>query len=108
MRISRRGPSNGFSTSPFVAAQGTFKPAWAGLEGSYRVYGWAQTYNHSKIAGEGSEEGWGVGLSLDQKIRENVGLFGRFGYQNEDVYEVPWFWSAGTSLKGLLSSRKGG
>lgn len=91
---------------PFVAAQGTFKPAPAGLEGNYRAYGWAQTYDHPNIAGEGSEEGWGIGLSLDQKIHEKVGLFARFGYQNEDVYEVPWFWSAGASLKGLLPSRE--
>jgi len=87
---------------PFVAAQAAFKPAPAGLEGNYRIYGWAQTYDHPKIEGEGSEEGWGIGLSLDQKIHEKVGLFGRFGYQNEGVYKVPWFWSAGTNLKGLL------
>lgn len=91
---------------PFLAAQATFKPAPAGLEGNYRIYGWAQTYDHPKIAGEGSEEGWGIGLSLDQKIHEKAGLFGRFGYQNEDVYEVPWFWSAGSSLKGLLPARE--
>lgn len=90
---------------PFVATQAAFKPAPAGLEGNYRIYGWAQTYDHPKIAGEGSEEGWGIGLSLDQKIHEKVGLFGRFGYQNEDVYEVPWFWSAGANLKGLVAAR---
>jgi len=91
---------------PFVAAQAAFKPAPAGLEGDYRIYGWAQTYDHPRIAGEGSEEGWGIGLSLDQRIHEKVGLFGRFGYQNEDVYEVPWFWSAGANLKGLLPARE--
>lgn len=91
---------------PFVAAQATFKPVPAGLEGNYRLYGWAQTYDHPKITGEGSEEGWGIGLSLDQKIHEKVGLFGRFGYQNEEVYEVPWFWSAGANVTGLVQARE--
>ncbi len=91
---------------PFAAGQVMFSPAPAGLEGNYRIYGWAQTYDHPRIAAEESEEGWGIGLSLDQKIHEKAGLFGRFGYQNEDVYEVPWFWSAGASLKGLLPVRE--
>ena len=50
--------------------------------------------------------GLGVGLSLDQEVHEKVGLFARFGYQNEDVYEVPWFWSAGARVQGLLPIRQ--
>ena len=91
---------------PFLAGQLTFSPALAGMEGNYRIYGWAQTYEHPRLTGDGSEEGWGIGLSLDQEIHEKVGLFARFGYQNEEVYEVPWFWSAGTQIKGLLPVRE--
>jgi hypothetical protein len=91
---------------PFLAGQLAFSPALGDHEGNYRIYGWAQTYDHPKLTGDGSKEGWGIGLSLDQEIHEKVGLFARFGYQNEEVYEVPWFWSAGTQIKGLLPVRE--
>jgi hypothetical protein len=91
---------------PFLAGQLAFSPGLGDHEGNYRIYGWAQTYDHAKLTGEGSEEGWGVGLSLDQEIHEKIGLFARFGYQNEDVYEVPWFWSAGAHIQGLLPIRQ--
>ena len=85
---------------PMVAAQLTISPSIGGMEGNYRIYGWAQTYDHPMLTEDDTDSGWGFGISLDQKITEKIGIFGRFGYHNEDVYEVPWFWSAGLNLLG--------
>ncbi|MEW6442471.1 MAG: carbohydrate porin [bacterium] len=90
---------------PFVGGQIEAASGLGGLEGHYRLYAWFQTYRHPRLAGSGSEEGWGVGFSLDQQILERVGLFARLGCQNDEVYEVPWFWSAGTSVQGLFAGR---
>jgi hypothetical protein len=73
---------------PLFAGQLTYSPAIGGLGGNYRLYGWVQTYDHPEIDGSGTDEGWGIGISVDQKINEKVGLFGRLGYHNEEVYEV--------------------
>ena len=102
----QKGSFDNIFDKPFLAGQLAFSPSPADLKGNYRIYGWAQTYDHAKLTGGGSEEGWGVGLSLDQEVHEKVGLFARFGYQNEDVYEVPWFWSAGARVQGLLPIRQ--
>ena len=92
--------------NPFWGVQATYSPQWNGLEGNYRVYGWTQPYAHPKVEREGTEAGWGVGLSVDQWVHEKVGLFARFGYQNREVYEVPWFWSAGVHLQGIVPNRE--
>ncbi|ROQ92196.1 carbohydrate porin [Desulfosoma caldarium] len=91
--------------NPFVAAQMTFSPEFNGLQGNYRVYGWGATYKHPKIVGEGTDRGWGIGLSLDQMVHDKVGLFARLAYSNDNVYEVPWFWSFGANLKGMIPNR---
>ncbi len=90
---------------PFWGVQAKYSPEWNGLEGNYRIYGWSQTYAHPRIERDGTEAGWGIGLSVDQWVHEKVGLFARFGYQNKEVYEVPWFWSVGAHLQGIIPSR---
>ena len=101
---------NVFST-PFLGGQATVSPKFGELEGNYRLYGWYAGYNHSKfdrdrifIAGE-KAKGWGIGVSADQQITEMLGLFGRFGWNNDDVYVVGWEASAGVNLKGVLPGR---
>jgi Carbohydrate-selective porin, OprB family len=91
---------------PFFGAQVTWRPKLLGREGNYRVYGWTQTYDHPKIKGEGTEPGWGVGLSLDHTITDTFGLFARLGYHNDDVYDVPFSWSVGANLTGFISGRE--
>ena len=84
---------NVFST-PFLGSQVTVSPKFGELEGNYRLYGWYAGYNHSKldsdrnfIAGQ-KDKGWGVGISADQQVTPMIGLFGRFGWNNDDVYVV--------------------
>ncbi len=91
--------------TPFVAAQVTCSPKIFGMDGNYRLYGWGATYNHPQVSGDGTDKGWGIGLSLDQMVHEKVGLFARFAYSNDQVYEAPWFWSVGANLKGLIPCR---
>jgi len=102
---------NVFST-PFIGGQLTFSPKFGELEGNYRLYGWYAGYDHSKldadrepIDGE-KDEGWGIGVSADQQLTEVIGVFGRFGWNNEDVYVVKWEASGGVNLTGLVPGRE--
>ncbi len=102
---------NVFST-PFLGSQLTVSPKFEELEGNYRFYGWYAGYNHSKldrdrnpIDGE-KAKGWGLGISADQQVTERIGLFGRFGWNNDNVYVVQWEASAGVDLKGLIPGRR--
>lgn len=101
---------NVFST-PFIGGQITFSPKFGELEGNYRLYGWQAGYDHAKLDNgrnpiDGKKaKGWGLGVSADQKISEMIGLFGRFAWNNEDVYVVQWEASGGVNLKGLIPGR---
>jgi outer membrane murein-binding lipoprotein Lpp len=102
---------NVFST-PFLGSQLTVSPKFGELEGNYRLYGWYAGYNHSRldadrnfIAGR-KDKGWGLGVSADQQLTDMIGLFGRFGWNNEDVYVVKWEASGGVNLKGLIPRRE--
>ncbi|MFO7707777.1 MAG: carbohydrate porin [Desulfobacterales bacterium] len=102
---------NLFST-PFIGSQITLSPKFGELQGNYRLYGWYAGYNHSKLDADRNfidgkkYKGWGFGVSADQQITERVGLFGRFGWNNEDVYVVKWEASGGLYLKGLIPGRE--
>lgn len=98
-------------STPFVGGQVTISPGLGGREGNYRVYGWYAGYDHAKLDAERNfrpgekGKGWGLGLSADQKLTEGIGLFGRLGWNNEDVYVVKWEASGGVNLKGLIPGR---
>jgi hypothetical protein len=101
---------NVFST-PLLGAQATLSPKIGELKGNYRFYGWSAGYEHPKldsgrnpVAGKDGK-GWGLGLSADQQVTEIVGLFGRLGYNNKDVYVTTWEASGGVNLKGLIPGR---
>ena len=101
---------NVFST-PFIGSQLTLSPKFGELEGNYRLYGWWAGYNHSKldsdrnaVAGR-AEKGYGVGISADQQLSRTIGVFGRFAWNNDEVYVVEWEASGGLSLKGLIPKR---
>jgi hypothetical protein len=101
---------NVFST-PFLGAQLTVSPVFAERQGNYRLFGWYAGYDHAKldrnrdfITGK-QEKGWGLGISADQQLSESVGVFGRFGWNNEEVYVVAWEASGGVNVKGLVPGR---
>jgi hypothetical protein len=96
----------------FIGVQLTFSPEIMGQPGNYRIYGWTAPYEHPELDEAGDpvadkdDEGWGVGISLDQQITDKVGLFARAGYHNDNVYAVEWEASTGINIKGLVPNRK--
>jgi hypothetical protein len=98
-------------SSPFLGSQLTVSPKFGEWEGNYRLYGWYAGYNHSKLDRDRNpidgqkDKGWGVGISADQQVTRMIGLFGRFGWNNDDVYVVQWESSGGGNLKGLIPGR---
>jgi len=99
---------------PFYAVQLTLSPKFGGFSGNYRLYLWDDSADHIKI-GEvtddpnrkpSTDDGYGFGISFDQKITDNIGIFGRAAWANDEVYEVEQFYSIGASVRGLIGSRK--
>jgi hypothetical protein len=70
----------GYTTTPFALP-----------EGNYRV--WFRTDNTS------SENRQGVGISIDQKLSNAVGLFARYGTQDLDDDGRDHYWSAGIGFQ---------
>jgi hypothetical protein len=106
---SKNKYENVFDT-PFLGSQVTMSPKFGELEGNYRFYSWWAGYNHAKLDSDRNstdrkDKGWGLGLSADQQLTGTIGLFGRFAWNNEEVYVVQWEVSGGVSLKGLIPSR---
>ncbi len=98
---------------PFYAVQLKYSPEFNGLKGNYRIYFWDNSADHIKIGEQtdnqnrkpGTEDGWGVGVSFDQQITENAGVFFRAAYGNKNVYRDDKFLSGGISVEGLILSR---
>lgn len=97
----------------FLAGQLNFKPKLLGREGSYRLLGWLNDRSHIKWLDttKDKEEGYGFGISLDQALSDNLGLFYRYGWQNPKVYltgssfSLEQAYSVGLQLKGSLWKR---
>ncbi|GAB4350448.1 MAG: hypothetical protein Kow0099_33990 [Candidatus Abyssubacteria bacterium] len=84
-----------------------FKPNLFQKEGAYRVYAWVNGSDKELLERPGTQdEGWGVGVSFDQKLTELLTAFLRAGWQDDDVYEVEGAWSAGFEIRGSRWSRE--
>lgn len=84
-------------------------PKFRELKGNYRLYGWCRRHHRDEgfvswddqIRGiSNSQDGWGLGLSLDQAVTPNIILFARAGYLDREVYQFDWAWSLGAEVKG--------
>ncbi|KJR40837.1 carbohydrate-selective porin OprB [Candidatus Magnetoovum chiemensis] len=117
---------------PFIIGEIDVKPTFGELSGNYRLYAWTNRTDHEVIADDMSAQsaslsamkkrmaytrqdedasdtdsnGWGVGTSIDQQVARFLKIFGRLGYQNEDVYPFDIAWSAGFNLKGSIWHRE--
>ncbi len=88
---------------PFLVAQLAFKSNFYSREGNYRFYVWYQGEKHLEwdeledyFAGrisqpENEKAAWGIGLSFDQQLTENLGLFFRYGYRARDLVGYAYF-----------------
>jgi len=99
-------PWDNLFNDPFVGAEATWSPEFRGLKGNYRLNGWGALYPHPLLDKAGHDDGWGIGISLDQEVHDKIGLFARAGHQNRRVYRTAWFWSCGTSMTGILPGRE--
>jgi len=96
-----------FDETFFVAEVG-ITPGLFGRKGAYRFYAWTNRDNHSEFRDprDNHEEGYGFGLSFDQQVTDTITGFARFGWQDEDVYEIETSWSIGVQFAGALWGRQ--
>ncbi|MBU4376649.1 MAG: carbohydrate porin [Candidatus Omnitrophica bacterium] len=112
---------------PFVSVQLNLKPysifdadseQW---DGNYRLYWWINCRDHSKLVAAGKPDtdeaeriNTGFGLSCDQMLTDEFGIFGRFGWQRPDVEivstnpnaaPVEFSWSGGLQMTGKRWNR---
>ena len=72
----------------FFAGQINIKPNLFDRSGNYRFYGWGSDREHTKWddVTRTKERNYGFGLSFDQEVSNNLGIFARYGWQNPEVY----------------------
>jgi hypothetical protein len=107
-----------FDASGINIAQFNFKPF---ENGNYRLYIWGNNSIHYEFNVDKKKSGtsgtYGFGVSADQAIDDDFGVFARFGYKNHaaelkdsktDTYALPLslMWSAGAQFKGSKWSRE--
>jgi len=88
--------------SVFYFLQTGIKTNFSGREGNYRIYGWVNTADHTEWLNPAKtdEKNYGFGISIDQNLTENLGLFFRLGWQDESVSPNDINWSIGFNISG--------
>ncbi len=94
-----------FWDGPFIGGQIHFMPKIMDREGNYRFFAWSTLYDQPHMAGTGQAHNWGAAVNFDQDITEQLGVFGRVGYANQDVNATNWDWSTGLQYTGLIPTR---
>ncbi len=58
---------------------------------------------HTKWSDPGTttQPNFGFGTSFDQKVTDDLTLFGRLGWEDPNVSMVEWAWSTGFQLEGV-------
>ncbi|MGE5649860.1 carbohydrate porin [Noviherbaspirillum sp. UKPF54] len=96
-------------TSPLLMVQAeTEQRMLDGLPGSYRIYAWSNpqaTHFDTSVGGTERHTGWGV--SADQRVGDNVTLFGRYGQQMQGHVRFDHALTLGAELNGSYWSRGG-
>jgi len=99
----------------FTATQLTVSPELFGHKGQYRILGWLNDTPHTQwlAVTDTQENGYGFGISFDQEIFDDIGMFVRYGWQNPEVYlagspdfSLEHSWSTGIQLGGNLWHRQ--
>ncbi|MFH0811016.1 MAG: carbohydrate porin [Pseudomonadota bacterium] len=93
---------------PFAIVEADLKTMFLGREGNYRLYIWHNNNRENFPTFRGRARAntpWGLGGSFDQALTENLGLFLRFGKQDEKCQELEYVVSAGLSALGLIPAR---
>ena len=75
-------------------------------DGTYRFLGWYDNKPLPRLTGGGSDSGTsGLALSFDQNLTPKLGLFARYGYTDQRVFQPVQYWSAGFLWTGPLADR---
>ena len=91
----------------FAIAEINIMPGFLERDGNYRLYAWYNGSDKDKLDGSGAgEDGWGVGVSLDQQLTDNLTFFARLAHEDDEVYEVETAWSAGVEIRGAKWNRE--
>ncbi|MDR3256403.1 MAG: carbohydrate porin [Endomicrobium sp.] len=113
---------NHFDTKGVGIIQATYKHS---PNGNYRVYAWTNNGDHYSFKNNNEKSGiHSIGISADQAINEEIGVFARLAYKDPSVYSTKLetdpstqketeklnaptslFWSIGGQLKGSAWSR---
>jgi hypothetical protein len=95
------GPGANFSGSlgkPYLIAQADTTWRWNHLPGNYRAYLWT---NGRGMGYDGLERRHsGIGLSIDQKVTDDVTLFGRYGHQGSGKVRFDRALTVGAEIAG--------
>ena len=91
----------------FLIAELGIKPRINDKQGNYRIYAWHNSGDKMDFDDptEMRDEGYGLGMSLDQEITNALTAFARIGWQDDDVYAVEYAWSLGLQVSGCLWGR---
>jgi len=103
----------------FNIGQATFISIIGALQGNYRLIGWSNSDPHRAWNDSLNKEfiNYGFAVSVDQQLPAGLVVFGRYGWENPDVYNpelavldtlnftVNQSWSAGLQLEGKYWKR---
>ncbi|MBU4479411.1 MAG: carbohydrate porin, partial [Candidatus Omnitrophica bacterium] len=99
---------------PYFGLQVNIKPRLMDKKGNYRFIYWLNETAHTKWsnAAKTKETGTGFGVSFDQEVADDIGVFLRAGWQRDEVYlagegfSLDSSYSAGFQLSGNLWNRQ--
>lgn len=97
------GPGANFSGSlagPFVIAQAETAARFNYLPGNYRVYLWHNGRGRGATYDQIERKHAGIGFSADQKVADDVTLFGRYGHQLKGTVRFDRALTVGGELAG--------
>ena len=97
------GPGASFSGSlagPFVIAQAETNVRFNYLPGTYRAYVWRNGRGRGATYDQIERKHSGIGFSADQKISDDVTLFGRYGHQFKGTVRFDRALTVGAELAG--------
>jgi high affinity Mn2+ porin len=91
----------------FLIAELGIKPKINNRQGNYRIYGWSNSGDKEVFddSTDLKDDGYGVGISMDQEITDEITAFARIGWQNDDVYAVEYAGSLGFQVAGSFWGR---
>jgi carbohydrate-selective porin OprB len=79
---------NQIADNPWIAVQANLKPELMDRPGNYRIIFWNNEAAHTKWTDttKTKEAASGFGISLDQEVADDVGVFLRAGWRADDVF----------------------